>query len=104
LDYEGLTLNNVPRIGRVLDAIGLVLFLGGGGAVAWAWAGFQSYVPPSDAPAWSAVEIANGYWRIQKIGVGVMLAGIAVFVLAWWVARRAVTPESATTPESPGPV
>ena len=102
-------MKNVPRIGRILDAIGLLLFLGGGAAVAWAWVGFQgvtTYVPPADAPAWSAVEIANGYWRMQKIGVGVMLAGIAVFVLAWWVARRATAraaTESRTTPESPGP-
>jgi len=45
------------------------------------------------APAWSAVSMADGYWRIQKTGVGVMLGGLAVFLLAWWVARRPRTPE-----------
>ena len=89
-------MKTVPRIGRILDLAGLLLFLGGAAAVAWAWIGFQSvqsYQPPADAPAWSAVSVADGYWRIQKIGVGVMLAGLAVFVVAWWVARRPRTSE-----------
>ena len=85
-------MTTVPRVGRVLDLAGLLLFVGGAGLVARAWVGFRSvqgYVAPSDAPAFSAVSIADGYWRLQKIGVVVMVAGVAVFVLAWWVARRA---------------
>jgi len=84
--------STVPRIGRILDLAGLLLFLGGGAVVVWAWIGFNgvpSYQPPADAPAWSAVAVANGYWRLQKIGTAIMIAGVAVFVAAWWVARTA---------------
>ncbi|HJS70873.1 MAG TPA: hypothetical protein VJ744_08690 [Gaiellaceae bacterium] len=58
------------------------------------------------AALWGVLYLALGspVGVVPLVYFGVMLAGIAVFVLAWWVARRAVTPESATTPESPGPV
>ena len=82
----------VPRIGRVLDLVGLVSFLIGGGFIARAWIGFrevQGYVPPPDAKAMTAVEFADQFWRMQRVGVGLMLIGIAVFVAAWWIARRA---------------
>lgn len=83
-------MKTVPRIGRILDLGGLLLFLGGGAIFVWAWMGFRGvtdYEPPVDGPAWGAVSIADGYWRLQKIGTGLMLAGVVVFVLAWWVAR-----------------
>ena len=101
-----LDMKTVPRVGRLLDLVGLVLFAGGGAAVIWAWLGFRrvmAYEAPSDAPAWSAVEMANGYWRTQKIGVVLMVAGIAVFVVAWRVARAAMRRESlAAAPDVPG--
>lgn len=81
----------VPRIGRILDLAGLVLFLVGGGAFVWSWIGFRGvpdYQPPIGDPAASAIAVADGYWRLQKIGWGLMLAGVVVFVLAWWIARR----------------
>jgi hypothetical protein len=97
----------VPRIGRLLDLVGLLLFLGGAATVAWAWIGFQGvsgYVPPSDAPFGTAIAVADRYWFIQKIGVAILLAGIATFVLAWWVARAAkrtaMSTAPATNPES----
>lgn len=80
----------VPVHGRVLDALGLAIFLGGAAIFAWAWAGFrrvQSYVPPPEAEG-AAVALADSYWRLQKIGGWVMAAGLAVFVVAWWVAGR----------------
>ncbi|MGD8602586.1 MAG: hypothetical protein PVF19_14640 [Gemmatimonadota bacterium] len=83
-------MKNVPRIGRILDLVGLVLFGVGGVLFGWAWVGFrevQAYVPPPDAPLWSAVGVADGYWRLQKVGGGLMIGGVAVFVLAWWTAR-----------------
>ncbi len=82
----------VPRIGRVLDLVGLVFFLLGGGFIARAWYGFrevQGYVPPPDPTAMTAVEFADQFWRIQRVGVGLLLIGIALSVAAWWTARRA---------------
>jgi drug/metabolite transporter (DMT)-like permease len=89
----------------VLDLAGLLLFSVGGGLFAWAWSGFLA-VPdhqasPDDAP-WAAVRMADGYWRLQKIGVALMLAGVAVFVLAWWIARRVGRSPDDGGPASPG--
>lgn len=84
-------MKTVPRVGRLLDLSGLVLFLGGCSMFARSWIGFRGvpdYEAPADAGAWAAVAVADGYWRLQKIGVGLMLAAIVVFVVAWWVARR----------------
>jgi hypothetical protein len=85
-------MKTVPRIGRLLDLVGLLLFLSGSTLFAWSWIGFggvPDYEAPAGAGAWATVAVADGYWRLQKTGVGLMVAGVAVFVLAWWVARRA---------------
>ena len=84
-------MKHVPRIGRILDLAGLLLFLVGAGFYARAWFGFrrvQSFVPDPDSGPWAAVRLADGYLRLQKIGVGLMVSGIAVFLAAWWMARR----------------
>lgn len=98
-------MKTVPRIGRMLDLVGLLLFMGGGATFVRAWIGFRSipeYEPPIGGPDWATVNIADGYWRLQKIGGGLMLAGVAVFILAWWVARastrRASLPSPPPTP------
>ncbi len=86
-------MSDVPRIGRVLDAVGLLVFLSGAALFVWAWLGFQGiidFVPPADGRLWSAVEVADGYWRLQKIGGGLMAGGLAVFVGAWWSVRSPV--------------
>jgi len=86
----------VPRIGRILDAAGLLVFVVGAGLYAWAWNGFRAvreYQPAIEDGAWAAVELADSYWRLQKIGTALMVVGIAVFVGAWWVARRAAASE-----------
>jgi hypothetical protein len=82
----------VPRIGRVLDVVGLVLFLGGLGVFARAWIGFRavpSYRATPEEGAFATVRLADSYLRLERIGAGVMVTGIAVFVAAWWIARRA---------------
>lgn len=84
-------MKTVPRIGRILDLVGLLLFLGGAAVFVWAWVGFQGipgYELPAGAGPWATVRAADGYWRLQKVGTGLMVAGIGVFGLAWWVARR----------------
>jgi hypothetical protein len=90
---------SVPRTGRVLDLAGLVLFAAGGGLFAWAWTGFRrvrEYQPSLEDGSWAAVRLADEYWRLQKIGTALMVAAVAVFVLAWWVAGRARQSASAT--------
>jgi len=81
----------VPRIGRILDAIGLVFFLVGGALVARAWIGFRAVPDLTRSPGaleTAAVEYADGFWRLQKIGVALMILGVVVFVGAWLAARR----------------
>ena len=83
-------MKSVPRIGRILDLAGLVLFLGGAAFFAWAWAGFRdvpAFVPDPNGEPWAAVRLADGYLRLQWIGGALMLAGVATFVAAWWRAR-----------------
>jgi hypothetical protein len=90
----------VPRIGRILDLAGLLLFLGGGVVYARAWIGFQGvpdFQRPQRAPVMAATELADSFHRLEYTGLAVMLVGIAVFVGAWWVAGRARGP---TTPAS----
>ena len=96
---------SVPRIGRVLDLLGALLFASGGAAYAWAWAGFRrvrEYQPTLQEGEWAAVRLADEYWRLQRIGTALMLAGLAVFVGAWWVAGRARR-RAAAAPLDAGP-
>ena len=81
---------DVPRIGRILDLIGLGLFLAGGATFVRAWMGFtavRAYQPTPDEGLWAATRLANHWLRIQWVGGALMLAGVAVFLAAWWVAR-----------------
>jgi predicted phage tail protein len=85
--------SGVPRIGRLLDLAGLVLFVVGGAVFGRAWLGFgamRDYRPGPHDPLWAATKVANGFLRLQHIGVALMLAGVAVFVIAWWTARRVI--------------
>ena len=85
-------MTSVPRIGRILDLVGLLFLLSGAGLVIRAWIGFreiQAYAPKFDDPPMAAVAIADGFWRLEKLGIGLILLGVAVFVAAWWIARRA---------------
>jgi len=82
----------VPRIGRVLDLAGLLLFLAGGLVYGRAWIGFQGvpdFERPEHGSIMAAVEFADGFRRMERWGVAVMILGVGVFVTAWWVARRA---------------
>jgi hypothetical protein len=81
----------VSTLGRVIDLAGLALLLGGGALCARAWLGFRGlpdYQREPGGEVWATVQIADGYWRLQGIGVSLMVAGVAVFVAAWWFGGR----------------
>jgi hypothetical protein len=92
-------LKTVPRIGRILDLAGLLIFLAGGALYARAWFGFQTvpgYQPSVTDAAFAATAVADGFWRLQKVGQAVMGVGITVFVIAWWTARRVSLPSASS--------
>lgn len=80
----------VPRIGRILDLAGLLLFLAGGVVYGRAWIGFRSvpdFQRPEHGTVMAATELADGFRVLERWGVAGMILGIGVFVAAWWVAR-----------------
>jgi len=83
---------SVARIGRILDLVGLAAVALGGGLYARAWFGFREVEATApglvDVPT-SAIEIADRFWLLERVGLGLMALGVVVFVGAWWVARRA---------------
>jgi hypothetical protein len=93
----------VPVIGRLLDVAGLLLFASGGAVFARAWFGFDAvrdFQPSPGGPPWAAIRMADGYWRLQKVGVALMLVGVAVFLAAWWSARRPAASDGAVDPRA----
>ena len=83
-------MTEVPRIGRYLDAAGALLFASGCAVYLRAWFGFrevQSFERSPGDPVMAAVEMADRFWFLEKVGIGLAVAGLGVFVLAWWVAR-----------------
>jgi len=84
-------MKQVRRLGRILDLVGLVLVLAGGGMVARAWSGFEevrTFQAAPDAQPFAALRLHDRWARVQRAGTTFMVAGVAVFVTAWWVARR----------------
>ncbi|MDX1647712.1 MAG: hypothetical protein R3304_11260 [Longimicrobiales bacterium] len=99
-------MSSVRRIGRVLDVVGLLVFLAGGGLVVRAWMGFQSvpaFEPTGADGPWAAMQLADGFHRTQRLGVALMVVGVAVFVLAWWMGRRGGPTPAAGSSGSSGP-
>ncbi len=83
-------MRTVPRLGRVLDVVGLVLLLAGAGVSARAWAGFEevrTYQAAPGAEPFAALRLHDRYARLQRAGGALMVAGVGVFVAAWWVGR-----------------
>ena len=83
--------HSVPRIGRVLDLAGLLVLLAGAGTLTRAWMGFQEIRANEGVvggPLWAALELHDRYARLQDVGVALTLAAVALFFVAWAVARR----------------
>lgn len=81
----------VPRLGRVLDLVGALLFLGGAAVYGWAWMGLRRLrddPPVSAEGAFVAVARANDFSTLSRLGLALMAGGAVVAVLAAVVARR----------------
>lgn len=81
----------VPRIGRVLDGIGLLLFLAGGALYGRAWFGLrhlEAEPPPSDGMEFAAVGRVVELHELSRTGLLLMAGGAVVAVIAALVARR----------------
>ena len=84
-------MRKVRRLGRLLDVVGLVLLLAGAGASARAWTGFEevrTYQAAPGAEPFAALRLHDRYARLQGAGTALIVAGVGVFVAAWWVGRR----------------
>lgn len=81
----------VPRIGRVLDVVGLVLFLVGAGVYGRAWLGMQrleSVQPVSlDVTDFAALARFDELHQLSRVGLGIMAAGVLMAVAAMVVAK-----------------
>ncbi|HUF13424.1 MAG TPA: hypothetical protein VMN78_10020 [Longimicrobiales bacterium] len=82
---------SVPRAGRALDLLGLLLFLAGAALYGRSWLGLRAMDEferaPGD-PTFAALEYADWLARIGRVGFGLMAAGAVVAVNAALVARR----------------
>lgn len=81
----------VPRIGRILDLVGLGLLLAGGGLYGWAWLGMrrlESVQPVSrEAGDFAAMARFQDLWELSRVGLAVMVLGVLTAVAAMVVAR-----------------
>ena len=90
---------DVPRIGRVLDLVGLLLFLVGGAVYARSWLGLRAmddFVREAGAAQFAAVEHADRLARVGRLGFALMAAGVMVAVVAAVVARRVAARRAAS--------
>lgn len=86
--------NPVPRIGRVLDVLGLVVFLAGLGVYGRSWLGMRRLeaegVDPA-APLFSGMQEFDRMWELSRVGIALMvLGGLVALVaagVAWWIRR-----------------
>ncbi|MHB1193513.1 MAG: hypothetical protein ACYC6F_10750 [Longimicrobiales bacterium] len=46
------------------------------------------YQPAPGDELFAALRLHDRYSRLQRAGGGLMVAGVAVFVAAWWAGRR----------------
>lgn len=80
----------VPRLGRMLDLVGALLFLAGAAVYARSWLGLRAmdrFERAAGDSAHAALEHADALARLGAVGFGLMSAGAVVAVLAALVAR-----------------
>lgn len=81
----------VPRLGRLLDLAGALVFLAGALVYARSWLGLRAmdrFERDAGATPHAAVEHADAMARLGSYGFALMAAGAVIAVLAALVARR----------------
>ena len=83
---------SVPRIGRVLDGLGVLLFLVGGGIYLRAWWGLRRVETNPDPPgesagAFATVARVEDLHALSDAGLALMAAALVVGVTAAVAAR-----------------
>lgn len=81
----------VPRIGRVLDLAGALLFIAGAAVYARSWLGLRemdAFERVSGDATFAAVERADALSRLGRVGFALMAAGALMAVIAALVARH----------------
>ena len=80
----------VPRLGRVLDLVGVMILVAGASLYVHSWLGLRAmddFVSTPEAPR-SAIEHADELSRLGRIGFALIVAGVLVAVAAAVVAKR----------------
>ena len=80
----------VPRIGRILDLVGALVFLAGAMVYARSWLGLRAmdrFERAAEDSAHAAVEHADALARLGRYGFLLMAAGAIIAVVAALVAR-----------------
>lgn len=75
----------VPRWIRIVNGLSLLLLLAGAAVYARAWFGMQglrSYEAAPDAAPFAGMAQFNHFHELSRIGVWLVVAGVAVAVLA----------------------
>jgi hypothetical protein len=91
----------VPRLGRLLDLIGLALMLAGGACYGWAYIGLvrlHDHPPTADHMLWVALAAFNHYNRVSTIGIVIAAIGLAVAITAAVVTHRSRRSPGVATP------
>jgi len=80
----------VPRLGRILDLVGVGFFLVGGALYGWAWLQLQGLAaeqPLSEGLGFAALQRFVHLSRLSRIGLILMAVGAAFAVVAAVTAR-----------------
>jgi hypothetical protein len=81
----------VPRLGRLLDLIGLALIVAGGACYAWSYLRLvQLHDHPPSAPhvLWVGLAAYNRYTRVSTIGIVVAAIGLSVAIASAVMTHR----------------
>ena len=85
---------SVPRLGRVLDLAGLLVFLAGAGCYLYAQRGLDDIRTGRTVitgSMFATLNEAKAYSRVADLGMALAVGALVVFAVAFAVARRART-------------